>query len=242
MQIARIAGIPIRLHSSFVLLGLGLMLWQAVSAGLPAAVVGLGLAVMVFGSVLLHELGHALAARVYGISTRDITLYPFGGVASLRAEPASSGSELVIALAGPLVNLLLGALALPLALGGSSVAITFLVLNLGMGLFNLLPAYPMDGGRVLRAILARTRGYVSATRGAIAVGRWLAWAMVAAGIFWNPQLLLVGGFLLYASRQEGLRLQRLVAAAREAGEAGARRVVEAVSLPPRQELWSHPVA
>ncbi len=244
MQLTRIAGIPVRLHSSFVILGAGLVLWQVLSAGLQAAAVGVVMAVLLFGSVLLHELGHALTARFFGIGTRDITLYPFGGIAALRGEPRSALAELLIAVAGPAVNVLIALAALPFAFGGGVVATTVVVLNVGMAVFNLLPAYPMDGGRVLRAVLAPRHGYFGATARAIRVGRWLAWAMLAAGVVVSPQLLLVGGFLLFASWQEERRL-RLLARQGENPWASSQtldRAVRVVQTVQEEGRWAHPVA
>ena len=138
-----------------------------------------------FGCVLLHELGHALTARRFGIGTRDITLYPIGGVASLTRIPRSPGAELLIALAGPAVNLaiaggLVGLSMLGLfdVIGSQSLAGVFalnmLYVNLGLALFNLIPAFPMDGGRVLRAMLSGWLGRVRATEIAAGLGRTLA--------------------------------------------------------------------
>ena len=119
----------------------------------------------VFGCVLLHELGHALMARRFGIQTRDITLYPIGGVARLERMPRAPGAELLIALAGPAVNFAIAAALLPLLIRGRDELVSLssmlglfleslLSVNLILGLFNLIPAFPMDGGRVLRALLS----------------------------------------------------------------------------------------
>lgn len=238
MTLGRVAGIPVRLHSSFLILGAALVGWYALSSGLAAAVDGLVLAVLIFGSVVLHELGHALAARAFGIGTRDITLYPFGGIAALRGEPRSPAQELVVAGAGPAVNFVLAVLALPLALGGSGLAITFLVVNLGMALFNLVPAFPMDGGRVLRALLAPRHGYYGATARALGIGRAFGWLMVAAGFFLGAQLWLVGGFLLYATWQEERRL-RLMAHLGRTPWQDQGPVARVVATPP-PGAWTHP--
>ncbi|MEL6344446.1 MAG: site-2 protease family protein, partial [Myxococcota bacterium] len=164
------------------------------------------LGVALFGSVLLHELGHALTARHFGIDTQSITLYPFGGIAALTAEPQTPRAELWIAIAGPLVNFALAAIAAPLALLAVPGAALFAGMNLVLGLFNLLPAFPMDGGRVLRAWLSRTRDNTSATEIALNVSRWFAWGFIALGLFASPNLLLIGGFLLFAVGAERRRL------------------------------------
>jgi Zn-dependent protease len=162
-----------------------------------------------FFSVVLHELGHALAARVFGVSTAHITLYPFGGIAALRSEPKRPSAEFWIAIAGPLVNGLLfglGALAW-LATGWIGFGI-FAGLNLIMGVFNLIPAFPMDGGRVLRAALVPVLGWWRASRLAINVGRVFAIGFLAVGLFTvSFNLMLVGGFLLFATSMERRKLK-----------------------------------
>jgi Zn-dependent protease len=177
-KIGRVAGIDLFLHPTFLLVFL-------FTGELPVSYV-----LALFGCVLLHELGHALMARRFGIETTDITLYPIGGVARLQRMPRAAGAELLIALAGPAVNFaivaaLVGLEMLGLArfeygswLGG---LVSYLVLmNLVLGLFNLIPAFPMDGGRVLRALLSGWFGRSRATSIAASVGRALA---LAFGIY-----------------------------------------------------------
>ena len=204
MEVASAFGIPIRLHWSFLAVLAGLLVWAGPGAWLGT----LGLAIGLFGSVLLHELGHALAARYYGIETAHITLYPFGGVAAISQMPRNPLQELVIAIAGPAVNgglfLLFGALSLGF---GSWVAGGLALMNLAMGMFNLIPAFPMDGGRVLRALLATRMGWMRASSMSIKIGQGFAWLFIAFGVLtgqWN--LLLVGGFLLVALHAERKRL------------------------------------
>ncbi len=213
MTIFTARGIPVRLHGSFLLLAALLVGGRLLGSGPAAAasliLLGLGL----FGSVLLHELGHALAARRFGIRTRSITLYPFGGIAALAGEPRGPAAELLIALAGPAVNFGLAALSLPLAAAGFPGAGSFAALNLAMGIFNLAPAFPMDGGRVLRAWLSRSRGRLAATEAALRISRALAWGFVIAGLFVGPSLALVGLFLLWAGAAERRRLALARAAA-----------------------------
>ena len=203
-------GIPVRLHISFLVLAAGAVLMDLVTAGLGGAFGSTLLGVAVFGSVLLHEFGHAFMARRFGIETRSITLYPFGGVAALTREPVTPRAELLVALAGPAVNIALFAIALPLAWAGLPGAATFAGLNLALGIFNLLPAFPMDGGRILRAWLSPKVGIVAATEKALNVSRWFAWAFVAIGVFASsPGLMLVGGFLLFTIFAERKRWQRV---------------------------------
>lgn len=177
-KLGRLAGIDVYLHSTFMLLlaYAGLML-----GGLPAIL----LVAAAFGCVLLHEFGHALMARKFGIETEDITLYPIGGVARLRRMPKSPGAEMAIALAGPAVNVAIAAvLSLALGLGlfdGPGIdaivgafAVNLLSINIVLVLFNMIPAFPMDGGRVLRAALTGWLGRVRATMIAASIGRGLA--------------------------------------------------------------------
>ncbi|AGA26260.1 site-2 protease family protein [Singulisphaera acidiphila] len=177
-KLGRWAGIDVYLHSTFMLI---LAYAGMVLGGFPAIL----LVVAAFSCVLLHEFGHALMARRFGIETEDITLYPIGGVARLRRMPKSPGAEMAIALAGPAVNVVIAAiLALVLGLGlfdgpGTPVilgafAMNLLSINIVLVLFNMIPAFPMDGGRVLRAALSGWLGRVRATMIAASIGRGLA--------------------------------------------------------------------
>ncbi|MEZ4316886.1 MAG: site-2 protease family protein [Myxococcota bacterium] len=208
MHFMNLAGIPIRLHWSFLALFAGFAGWALLTGGVSAFVTTVVVGVALFTSVLLHELGHALAARHYGIGTDNITLYPFGGIASITGMPRSARQELVIAIAGPAVN---GALFLAGALLwgalGWRVLLTVAALNLMMGLFNLIPAFPMDGGRVLRAALATRMGWFRASDLAMRIGKAFAWAFLAIGIVtFSPGLILVSGFLHVAIASERRRL------------------------------------
>ena len=176
----RVRGIELRIHATFLVL----LAWFAALAwphGPTAVLVELGFIALLFLCVVLHELGHALTAQRYGIRTHDITLLPIGGLARLERMPTESWHELWIALAGPAVNvviagLLYGVLALaPIPPGlGLELLGRLAVTNVALAVFNLLPAFPMDGGRVLRAALAVRRGRLWATRRAVAVGRVFA--------------------------------------------------------------------
>lgn len=173
-KLGRFAGIDVFLHPTFLLI-----------LFLPAAATHLPLLLAMFGCVLLHEFGHALTARRFGIDTADITLYPIGGVARLTRMPRAPGAELLIALAGPAVNVAIAVwlyltLGLASAVGLGDFAVELLVMNLVLAGFNLLPAFPMDGGRVLRALLGGWVGRARATRFAASVGRALA---VGFGIY-----------------------------------------------------------
>ena len=203
-KLGRVSGIDLFLHPSALLLfflGSGMM---PTPLGSAACVVAL------LVSIVLHELGHALMARRYGIGTADITLYLFGGVARLERMPRSSGPELLIALAGPAVNF-----AIVLALGGvlgllqalglpwPGLLVVVLGLNLFLGLFNLLPIFPMDGGRVLRALLSGPLGRLRATEFAATLGKVLA---VAGGLYFvatgQYSTLILVGFVFLAGSTE----------------------------------------
>jgi Zn-dependent protease len=234
MRVARVVGIPIRLHWSF----LGLMAVFLVASfwtqGAAALAETAALMVALFGSVVLHELGHALSARAFGVQTAHITLYPFGGVAAITGLPSKPWQELVIAVAGPAVNFaIFGVVGLGYAATGYEPLMYLSGLNLLMGVFNLIPAFPMDGGRVLRAALAGPMGYVPASRLALNLGRMFAWMFLMGGfgLTWSGygglNLALVGVFLHLAVTAERRRLEWLVE--RASYEAWRRR--NAVYLP-----------
>jgi Zn-dependent protease len=175
--IGKIAGIDLKIHATFALI----LLWVAVGHwrlnGWAGLVGGLFFLFALFGCIVLHELGHALAARHYGIGTKDITLLPIGGVARLERMPEDPRQEMAVALAGPAVNLVLAFLLFAwigatggwepmsnLDVGRGSILERLAIVNLFLAGFNLLPAFPMDGGRVLRAFLASRLGYLKATQ------------------------------------------------------------------------------
>lgn len=214
----RIRGIELRVHATFVVLlaWFGMAAWQERGTG-PAVAGEVLFIVALFACVLLHELGHALTAQRYGIATRDITLLPFGGMARLERMPTESRQELLISLAGPAVNLVLAAVAYGvLALWPSPDPLGFLprlaVANLAIMGFNLLPAFPMDGGRVLRAVLATRMGRLAATRRAAAIGRGFAVVFVVLGLWVNTVLLLVGVFVWLAAGGELMDVELRAAA------------------------------
>jgi Zn-dependent protease/predicted transcriptional regulator len=212
-RIGSIAGIRVELHVTFVLF-IG---WIAVAKGLLTrhpehALASVALILMVFGCVLLHELGHALAARRYGIRTREIVLLPIGGVARLERMPEKPAQEIVVAIAGPAVNVVIAALLWAVLSGlgarpassllGGGLLETLLVVNLMMLGFNLIPAFPMDGGRVLRALLAIWLPYVRATQIAALIGQGFALLFGVVGFFYNPNLMLVALFVFLAAGEE----------------------------------------
>lgn len=222
--VGHIAGIELRVHATFVLLLAWILAAHLASGhGVTAALVGLLTVAVVFGVVVLHELGHALVARHFGIRTRDITLLPIGGVARLERMPTRPREELLVALAGPAVNVGLAALSTVVAaVGGSSwspraVEIggppvsQFLWLNVGLAAFNMLPAFPTDGGRVLRALLAMRMDRVRATDIAARTGQWLALVIGLAGIFGSPMLVFVALFIWVGAAEEAAMVHLSVA-------------------------------
>jgi Zn-dependent protease len=225
-HLGRILGIPTRIHASFalVLLWVGISTWSAAHSGL-AVIFGLVFALAIFACVLLHEFGHALVARKFGIETRRITLLPIGGVAELERSPEDPRAEMWIAAAGPAVNF---AIAAGLTLLGfatgifSSAGLLGVVFsglvwaNVMLGLFNLVPAFPMDGGRVFRAWATRRYGRLRATELAAKLGRVLAVGFGVWGLFGsNPVLVLVAAFVWFAAGRELAGVRRMAAFERE---------------------------
>jgi len=216
LHLGRWLGIDVYLHFTFLLLLAFIGLSQGlIGRSLDAALGGVLFFTGLFVCVLLHEYGHALAARRYGIATRDITLLPIGGVARLERMPEKPSQEFVVALAGPVVNVVLAiGLFVGLKLGGwwqplGSLTTTsgniferLLVANVFLVLFNLLPAFPMDGGRVLRSLLAMRMDYANATGIAAAIGKGMAVLFGFAGLFGNPMLLLIALFVWIGATQE----------------------------------------
>lgn len=203
--VGRLFGITVRIHALFVaMLVVVMMVWPQLALALP----------ILFGCVLLHELGHSLVAQRFGIRVLDITLWPLGGMARMSTIPEEPRIEALIAISGPAVNFALAALALPLLLvTGPMIGLVhfFVAVNLLMGVFNLLPAFPMDGGRLLRAYLGRRRDWVSATERAVRVGRIFALVMLLSWPFfgYNPVLPLIALFVWFTGSQElmGVRLR-----------------------------------
>ncbi len=183
LKIGTAFGIPIRIHWTFLLLPYVLWLGGSEPATLLAWIV------VVFGCVLLHELGHSLVAKGFGIRVLDISFWPLGGMARMSEIPESPRIEGLVAIAGPAVNLALAGLGLlsatltgVLGTAGVTLSLWFAGINLLQGTFNLLPAFPMDGGRILRAFLARKRDWVSATELAVRVGRVVAGLMLVGSL------------------------------------------------------------
>ncbi len=215
IRIGRFAGTEVKLHVTFLLMLVFFAVYFYSRGGRADMVANILFLLLLFLCVLLHEFGHAIAARAYGIRTPDITLLPIGGVARLERMPEKPSQELVVALAGPAVNVmitigLIGALSFgpPLELADpdqllNELPLQLLLVNVTLVLFNLLPAFPMDGGRVLRALLAIRLPYARATQIAATVGQGMAFLFGLAGLIWaNPFLLFIAFFVYVGASQE----------------------------------------
>ena len=225
-RVIDVAGIPIRIHGTFFLiLFLGAYQWGSMTGTLSGAVFGVALMALLFVCVTLHELGHSLVAKVFGIPVRQIVLLPLGGIAEITKNPEKPLHELLIAVAGPLVNgviaiLLLAALgfsAAPQMLTGhgmlpgemsntpslTTLLSWLLMANVSLALFNLIPAFPLDGGRVFRALMAMFIGYPRATRLASVTGQFIAIILGVYAVL-NSQFLLalVAVFIFFGAGQE----------------------------------------
>ena len=212
-KLGKLAGIELRVHATFFLL-LAWVAWgnYASQGTISAALAGVLFISLLFAIVVLHELGHALTARRYGVPTRDITLLPIGGVARLERMPENPRHELAVAVAGPAVNVVLAAvLAIAgLLLGievGPAAALDHLLaqlvwINVALATFNMLPAFPLDGGRALRALLAMRMPDVRATEIAAALGQGLAVVLGIVGLFGNVILVLIAVFVWLGARAE----------------------------------------
>jgi Zn-dependent protease/CBS domain-containing protein len=220
-KIGAFRGIAVRVHATFLLLLTWILMSHLLGGqGIRGAVGGVAFIILLFGCVVLHEFGHALTAQRYGVRTRDITLYPIGGIARLERIPRDPHQELWIALAGPAVNVVIALLIFAgLAAGhawiggpqipvvGGNLATKLMWINLLLAGFNLLPAFPMDGGRVLRAFLAGRMEYGRATQVAASVGQAMAFLFGFIGLFFNPFLLFIAFFVYVGAGEEAASVQ-----------------------------------
>jgi len=222
LKIGRFAGIDVYVHATFFLLILWVIALHSLEGRNPRAVIsGVAFILALFACVIAHEFGHALTARHYGISTKDITLLPIGGVSRLERMPDKPWQEFWVAIAGPLVSAAIAvAIYLLLFLMGGFQPVTglsitvgpflerILVANFALAIFNLIPAFPMDGGRVLRALLATRIDHVRATQAAAAVGQALALAFGLIGLFIrDPFLLFIALFVWIGAAAEAHSVQ-----------------------------------
>ena len=211
-KVASVFGIAVRIHVSFLIYLAFICLSSYQEAGVEGAIQGGLLVLTLFAFVLLHEFGHAFAARTFGIRTPDITLYVIGGVARLTRIPDKPWQELVVAVAGPLVNVVIfvvlrGAIHLEQAQDPENLEKIELLARVAnynwlLLVFNLIPAFPMDGGRVLRSLLAMVMPYPRATEIAARLGQGLAVLFAVYGFFRDPFLVFIALFVFYGAQQE----------------------------------------
>ena len=216
LNIGRVAGTVVRVHLTFLLFLAWIFAASYASSGAAAAWDSLVFMVLLFLCVLLHEFGHIFTARAFGVATPYVTLLPIGGVAQLERIPEEPWEEFLIAIAGPLVNVVI---ALVLVLGvrrrickpaprravdNTQIPLVdrLAAVNLFLALFNMIPAFPMDGGRVLRALLASRFGYVRATEIAASIGQFVAFALGFIGLMYNPILIFIAIFVYLAASSE----------------------------------------
>ena len=214
-------GIDVYIHFTFwlIFVWVGFIYWTRYK-NIGSVVEGIFLVLAVFGCVLLHEFGHALTGQKFGIRTRDITLLPIGGMAKLEKIPEKPIQEFLITLAGPAVNVVIALfLFLILYLTGNieslkNISITegsflqkLMLVNVVLVVFNILPAFPMDGGRILRAILAMRMEYTKATQIAVSIGQAMAFLFGFVGLFTNPFLVIIALFVWIGATMEGSIVQ-----------------------------------
>lgn len=213
LTIGRIAGTAIRLHFTFLLFLAWIGISDYLARGPAAALSSLVFILLLFACVTAHEFGHILMARRFGVKTPEVILSPIGGIANMERIPEVPAQELLVAIAGPLVNVAIAAILMagfaisPEALANIDFEKATLVerlalVNVTLVLFNLIPAFPMDGGRVLRALLAMKIGTPKATELAARIGQGFAFVFILLGLFYNPILLLVGVFIYFAAASE----------------------------------------
>ena len=215
ITLGRFGGTAVKIHITFLifLAWIGFSAWRR--EGSAAALNSVLFIALIFLCVVLHEFGHVLMARRFGIPTSEVTLLPIGGVASLQRMPTRPMQEFLVAIAGPAVNLVIGAVLFLIAggLGADSLGrlddphvsliARLAVTNIFLAVFNLIPAFPMDGGRVLHALLAARLGGPEATRIAAVIGQALAFVFGFLGLFGNPLLLFIAVFIYIAASAEG---------------------------------------
>ena len=215
LNIGRVAGTVVRVHLTFLLFLAWIFAASYATGGAATAWESLVFMVLLFLCVLLHEFGHIFTARAFGVPTPYVTLLPIGGVAQLERIPEEPWEEFLIAIAGPMVNVVIAAALIVLfgvdlqpsaaaAVDNMKVPLVdrLAAVNLFLALFNMIPAFPMDGGRVLRALLASRLGYVRATEIAASIGQFVAFALGFIGLLFNPILIFIAIFVYLAASSE----------------------------------------
>lgn len=219
-RVGRLGGSEIRIHATFLMLVAWLAAAHYQQGGIHAAVQGVAFVLVLFACVVAHEFGHAFAARRYGIGTPSITLLPIGGLARLERMPEKAGQEIVVALAGPAVNAIIAVLAFLFTGTGVGFDALQRLDDPGLGyleqlasviflaMFNLLPAFPMDGGRVLRAVLSLWYSRTTATNVAARIGQALAVVFGFVGLVSLDPMLILIAFFVYSAAQRAKRPAR----------------------------------
>jgi Zn-dependent protease/CBS domain-containing protein len=219
IRFARVAGIDLRIHFTFLIFIAWIGFTYFMQGGRVGAERGVLFMVLLFGCVVLHELGHALTARHFGIRTFDIILLPIGGVARLERIPEKPKQEFLITAAGPMVNVLIASLLIlilrgqptpelgDLGIPQAGLLARLATANVFLAIFNLIPAFPMDGGRILRSLLAMRMDYVRATQISARIGQGLAVVFGVIGLFYNPFLIFIALFVYLGAKQEATLAQ-----------------------------------
>jgi Zn-dependent protease/predicted transcriptional regulator len=216
LQLGKVFNIKVQVHWTFILIILWIIYINLKSgANFVQIIWAIAFILCLFICVILHELGHALAAKKYNIKTKDITLLPIGGVARLESMPENPRQELVVAFAGPFVNIMIILVLMPFVwyqqppdmeklafTDQNNFLFKLMIVNLWLAVFNLIPAFPMDGGRVLRALLSFLMPRIKATNIAALIGQALSIGFVVAGLMFNPFLIFIGFFIFIGAQSE----------------------------------------
>lgn len=223
LYLGKVLSVKIYIHWTFIFL-IGWIVISNLRAGLGlnAILWSIGFTFAVFGCIVLHELGHATTARKYNIITKYITLFPIGGIAQFEKMPESPKQELLISLAGPAVNVIIALLLYPFikvqlllqsesmkSFGSTNFLVLLFTVNISLALFNLIPAFPMDGGRVLRALLAFKMKREKATKVATGIGQVFGVAFFIAGFLYSPILIFIGLFIFFSGEYESSVIQTI---------------------------------
>ena len=219
LYLGKISGIKISVHWTFLILIFWIVFTNMRSGrNVEEIIWSVVFVLAIFACVIMHELGHALTALRFNIKTRGISILPIGGVAQLESIPEKPKEELLVALAGPAVNILIAAILYPFikvtnelgeldnftSIGPANFFVALMTINLWLALFNLIPAFPMDGGRVLRALLGFKLSHAKATAIAASIGQVLAMVFVFFGFFYNPFLIFIGFFIFLGAQSEAV--------------------------------------
>ena len=226
LRLIRIAGIDVFIHWTFLIL-IAWVIFSGLRIGQDweRILFSLLFILLLFVCVTMHEYGHAIVARQYGVKTMDITLLPIGGIARMDKFPDNPKQELKIAIAGPLVNFVIAVILfffyyfldapdsfdnlMDLKPSLTSLTLNLIIANIAIGVFNLIPAFPMDGGRILRAFLAMRTSRVNATKKAASVGQIIAMVFGITGVFFNPFLIIIAVFVFLGAQFEASSVESI---------------------------------